>query len=112
MPVKPSDSEEEYFKKQEIEKLRKARTEAARQIAEQERHQLKELHWMRCPKCGMELAEVTYRGVRVDSCFNCSGMYLDKGEMEKAMAYKDPGWLGRAMMSMLGSEIEDDSTES
>ena len=102
MPVKPSDSEEEYFKKQEIEKLRKARTEAARQIAEQERHQLKELHWMRCPKCGLELNEVDYRGVKVDTCFHCGGMYLDHGEIDKILESPEPGMLGRMTSYLFG----------
>ncbi|MCH9683390.1 MAG: zf-TFIIB domain-containing protein [Deltaproteobacteria bacterium] len=45
---------------------------------------------MRCPKCGMPLDEITFRGVKVDKCFGCGGVYLDDGELEE-LAGK-PGW--------------------
>jgi Zn-finger nucleic acid-binding protein len=38
---------------------------------------------MRCPKCGSELQEVAFGDVRVDKCFRCEGLWLDKGELEK-----------------------------
>ena len=107
MPFKPSSSEEEYFRKEEIRKLKKLREQAASGLQEQERKRLKELHWMRCPKCGMELAEVDFRGVKVDSCFSCGGSFLDKGEIEKALAYKEPGWLGTAFLNMMGGDKSD-----
>jgi len=37
---------------------------------------------MRCPKCGMELGEVDYKGIHVDKCFHCEGIWLDAGELE------------------------------
>jgi len=103
MPMKPSSSEEEYFQKENQRKVRMLREKAAREVKE-DRDELKKLHWMRCPKCGMQLAELNFRGVEVDSCVSCGGMFLDKGEIEKAMAFKDPGWLGRAVMNFFGAE--------
>ena len=47
MVQKPSDQEEEYFKRLELEKLKRLRQEAAREMAGKERQDLKELHWMR-----------------------------------------------------------------
>ena len=82
MSFKPSDKEEEYFAKQEFERLRKLQEERAKQIAEEERQNLKTLHFMRCPKCGMELKEIDYKGVKVDKCFSCEGLWLDAGELE------------------------------
>lgn len=111
MPVRPSNSEDEYFKREEVRKLRKLREQASSGIEQRERKRLKELHWMRCPKCGMELAEVDFRGVTVDSCFSCGGAFLDKGEVEKAMAYKEPGWLGRAFLNMLGADKHDSDSD-
>ncbi len=35
----------------------------------QERESLRAQHWMRCPKCGVQLDEITFRGVKVDKCF-------------------------------------------
>ena len=82
MPVRPSDQEEEYFAKVEIERRRKLEEERTKAVAEAERNRLKELHYMRCPKCGMELHEIEYRGVKIDKCFQCEGLWLDAGELE------------------------------
>ena len=57
------------------------------------------------------LAELDFRGVKVDSCVACGGMFLDKGEADKAMAFKEPGWLGRAVMNFFGAESDLDSKE-
>ncbi len=83
MPVVPSDKEEEYFARLEMEKRRKAEEEAKKAMAEAERKRLKELHHMRCPKCGMPLSEIEYKGVKVDKCFSCEGVWLDGGELEQ-----------------------------
>jgi len=37
---------------------------------------------MRCPKCGMELIEIAYRGIKIDECSECKGIWLDAGELE------------------------------
>jgi hypothetical protein len=38
---------------------------------------------MRCPKCGLELREVAFRGVEADVCFSCGGLFLDRGEIDR-----------------------------
>ena len=85
MPVNPSDSEQEYFLKLEIEKLRKAQEERAAKLKEEEKQKTKELHWMKCPKCGSDLAEIEYRKVKVDYCGGCGGSFLDKGEIAELL---------------------------
>lgn len=82
MPVQPSDKEEEYFARIEIERRRKLEEERMKALEVSERHRLKELHHMRCPKCGMQLQEVEYKGVKIDKCFQCEGIWLDAGELE------------------------------
>jgi hypothetical protein len=79
---KPSQSEEEYFVREDAEKKRKLALEVKRQTEAAERQRLKELHWMRCPKCGMQLQEMRLRGADVDVCFSCNGVFLDHGELE------------------------------
>jgi RNA polymerase-binding transcription factor DksA len=81
-PGKPSTTEDEYFVREDAEKKRKLalQTKKETQLAEQQR--LKALHFMRCPKCGMEMHEVRLRGVDVDVCFSCNGVFLDQGELE------------------------------
>jgi len=95
MVEKPSQSEEEYFARQEFERRKKAAEERAAALALEERRRLKEQHHMRCPKCGMELVEVSFRQVRVDRCSSCSGVWLDAGELEAVATGEDGGFLKR-----------------
>lgn len=82
MPVAPSDKEEHYFAKLEIERKKKLEAERHVKLAEEEKQRRKELHYMHCPKCGTDLAEIDYEGVKVDKCFSCGGVWLDAGELE------------------------------
>jgi protein-arginine kinase activator protein McsA len=80
---KPSTAEEEYFARENAERLRKIAHEQRARLAEAQRNELRKQHWMRCPKCGMELKEVRHRDLLIDKCFSCGGTYLDAGELEK-----------------------------
>ena len=81
-PGKPSTTEDEYFVREDAEKKRKLALEVKRQMQADEQRRLKELHFMHCPKCGMKMQEVPMRGVDVDVCFSCNGIFLDQGELE------------------------------
>jgi hypothetical protein len=89
----PSEQEEEYFARQEFERKKRLAEERERTLKTEERTRLKEFHWMRCPKCGMELLEITFRGVKIDQCTSCSGVWLDAGELEQ-VAGAEGGVLG------------------
>lgn len=80
--MKPSEREEEYIARMEYERLKKLEQEKHKRLAEEEKKRLKELHYMRCPKCGMELIEIDYKGIKVDKCSECEGIWLDAGELE------------------------------
>ena len=82
MTQKPSEREEEYFVRMEFERRRQAETEKHKRDTQEEKERLKSLHFMKCPKCGMELIEIDYRGVKVDKCSGCEGVWLDAGELE------------------------------
>src|SRR5688572_21452072 len=97
---KPSSLEDEYFAREEIEQKRKLAIQAAEEIKAKERETLKKLHFMRCPKCGMELQTLSKGKVEIDTCFNCKGVWLDSGELEQLMKAGDEG--GRVMKSVLG----------
>ena len=94
MPVKPTDKEEEFFARKEWERKRKVAHEHEEHLKAAERTKLKELHWMHCPKCGMELVEITYRGLKVDQCSSCSGVWLDAGELDALASAEKSGFLG------------------
>lgn len=94
MPVKPSSKEEEHFVKVEFERRRKMAEELSARLAAEERARLKEQHWMRCPKDGSELVETELRGVKVDLCPTCGGMWLDAGELDALAEGDRTGVLG------------------
>ncbi len=82
MSWKPNQKEEEYFIRMEFEKKKKLKEEKQRRLDEEEKKKLKDLHYLRCPKCGMGLIEIYYNGVHTDKCSECGGMWLDAGEFE------------------------------
>jgi hypothetical protein len=82
MVSKPSEKEEEYFARIEFARRKKLEEEKHRKLKEEDKKRLKELHYMRCPKCGMELIEIDYKGIKVDKCSECEGVWLDAGELE------------------------------
>ncbi len=83
MPVKPSSKEEEYIARLEFEEKKKREEERTKKLLAEEKSRLKELHFMRCPKCGMELIEITYKKLKIDKCSSCDGIWLDAGEFEE-----------------------------
>jgi len=82
MVWKPSEREEEYFARIEFDKRKKLEEEKHGKLKEEDKKGLKELHYMKCPKCGMELIEIDYKGIKVDKCSECEGVWLDAGELE------------------------------
>ena len=91
---KPSKAEDEYFAKQELERRKKWAQEQAAKKTVEEKETIKKQHWMKCPKCGYDLAEIEFHGVTVEQCANCGGIFHDKGELE-AIEKHDAGVLGR-----------------
>ena len=74
------DQEEAYIKQRET----TVRLERDKLRAELEKTQQKELHWMKCPKCGSQMEEKDLETIKIDICTSCEGMYFDKGEFEIA----------------------------
>ena len=90
MPVKPTEHEEEFFARREFERMKEVEEKRARKIKADEMESLKELHFMRCPKCGMQLVEIDYRTIKIDRCTACDGIWLDAGELEEIARFDTP----------------------
>lgn len=75
--------EDEYFARLEFERIKKIAAENEAQLRHQEKEELRKLHWMRCPKDGMELVEIEFSGVHIDKCAHCGGIFLDAGELDR-----------------------------
>lgn len=83
---KPSNQEDEWFAREELEAKRRLSREQATRLAAREQEDLKALHFMKCPKCGFDLHTVKFGPLDVDTCFNCHGVWLDAGELEQIAA--------------------------
>lgn len=89
--MKPSEREAEYIAKMEYDRLKKIEEEKHKKLKVEEKNKLKELHFMRCPKCGMEMIEIDYKNIKVDKCSECEGIWLDAGELEAVAKLEKSG---------------------
>jgi uncharacterized protein len=96
---KPSRNEDEYFAREEQERLAKlrARELANRAAAERQTHHLK------CPKCGAGLRTEMFHGVQIERCPEDGGIWLDAGEIEQLMKHEDHSLLRRVFGDVAGS---------
>ena len=86
---KPSKTEDEYFAKEEAEKSKRLKEKVKHETEAEERERVKTFCHMKCPKCGGNLNEVVFRGIRIDRCSTCGGVWLDNGELEKLAGTED-----------------------
>jgi len=82
MPLKPTEHEDEYFARIEQELIKQVSERKKSSQSKEEIEQLRSLHYMKCPKCGMDLVELDFKGMLIDECPTCRGMWLDAGEFD------------------------------
>ncbi|MGE5235872.1 MAG: zf-TFIIB domain-containing protein [Acidobacteriota bacterium] len=97
---RPSDKEQEYFIRLEVERLKKLREEHQRAAVEADRRRLRELHHLHCAKCGQKMETTRLGSVEVEICPDCGGMYLDAGELDKLADDKRRGPFSSALASV------------
>lgn len=44
---------------------------------------------LKCPNCKKPLKQATFKGVRIEECENCKGLWFDKGELQAAKDNED-----------------------
>lgn len=100
---KPSKNEDEYFAREDAERIRKLREkDTAERVAEERRS-----HHMKCPKCGATLKSESIRGIEIDKCPECRGLWLDHGELDALGKLQDPGLFNRVVGDLFGSLKKD-----
>jgi uncharacterized protein len=88
--------EDEWFLRNEKQLLDAARTarlkreqdRTAREKAE-ETKKLRDLHFLKCPKCGHDMKEEAVEAVTADRCTHCEGIFFDAGELEQILTQKE-----------------------
>jgi rubrerythrin len=91
---KPSKSEDEYFARKEMEQRKQRAAEQSAKMANEEKERVRKLHWMKCPKCGMDLTTIDFQGVKIDQCPSCNGTFLDAGELQEILK-RGGGFFGK-----------------
>ena len=86
MSFTKNEKEEEYFARQEVERRRQREAGKQKEMEASEKQRMKELHFMHCPKCGMQLMEVDYKNLKIDECKACKGIWLDHKELDAVVA--------------------------
>lgn len=86
-----NQQEEDYFRKQDQEKLQAMRDEAARKKAEAEAQARRELHHFKCGKCGHDMTTQIFKGIEIEVCSNCGAVLLDPGELEQLVGEDEGG---------------------
>ena len=79
--MKPSREENEHIFVEELTKRITKLNKEQQEKSAAEKRQLKEAHWMHCPKCGQQLSQETCGTVEIDICPSCKGVWLDMGEL-------------------------------
>jgi Zn-finger nucleic acid-binding protein len=102
---KPSSQEDEYFAREEIEQKHRLAVHQAEELATRQKEQLRLLHFMKCPHCGMDLHALKRGVVDVDMCFHCQGIWLDKGRLEALLdrPAHESGAVMRAILNIFRS---------
>jgi Zn-finger nucleic acid-binding protein len=56
---------------------------------------------MKCPKCGANLQEKEFHQIKIDTCPECHGIWLDAGEMD-LISRIDQSRVGGFVRSLFG----------
>lgn len=83
MPAKPSQSEAEFFAREEQEKLHRLSEQKKREEHAKAHEHNRTIHFMKCPKCGSDLKHAKLGLVDVEECTQCDALVLDKGALDK-----------------------------
>jgi hypothetical protein len=104
-PDKTRRAEDEYIAKEEAEKTKRLKEQLKAKQLEEQREQTKAVCYMKCPKCGADLNEVTFRGIKIDRCLNCDGVWLDEGELQKLAGDEESSTINNILHIITGMNL-------
>ena len=93
MVEKPSETEEKWFKDQELKTAQEREHDVAHRAALDTAAAHKD-QLGKCPRDGAVLKTQIHEGVEIDQCPTCKGIWLDAGELEHLEHGKNAGLFG------------------
>jgi hypothetical protein len=100
---KPGNQEDEYFAREDAERLRRLHREEQDRMQGNERAALKASHGGRCANCGALMVPEQAGGVRILHCPACGGAFLDKASWEFLHAHAEPHSVMEAVLNWFRS---------
>lgn len=88
--TKPSNQEDEYFARENAERLRKLHADEQARLAQSEKQALKRLHHGRCSGCGALMVPEQAGAVRVLHCPACGGAFLEQSAWTFLHSHAEP----------------------
>ena len=85
--------EEEYFHREDQERIRKLKEQMEHDKDAHERQALRDLHHLRCGKCGEQMHTKVFKGLDIEVCPACGAVLLDPGELEQLVGRDESGSL-------------------
>lgn len=80
--------ENQYIFKQDRENIERMRAETKEKL-------IRELCKDRCPKCGDEIEAMTFRGVPLDKCPGCGGVWLGPNDLRILSSKDHRSWFDK-----------------
>ena len=96
------DREEQHFKDQEQQALQQLRARLEEKRRQQADANADKDFFLRCCRCGGNMAEITIDEVVIDKCETCGGIYLDAGELDLLLKSHKPQSVWSTLGSLLG----------
>ena len=94
-------TEEEYFAREDTERLRKLHLDQVKHLSKAQKEALKAQHANRCPHCGMEMSKLSgQHGIDMLRCFTCGGTFIDAENAKKALEHGRKHKVVESMLSL------------
>lgn len=100
---KPGNPEDEYFVREDAERLRKLHAEELMRLKTHEREALRQAHAGRCSSCGALMVPEQAGAVRILHCPACGGAFLDKSAWEFMHSHEEPHTVMGAVLNWFKS---------
>lgn len=84
--TKGKNLEEDYFIREDLASKHKLKVEHERERKKAHDQELKELHYMKCPKCGHDLLTKRMSYIDIDQCGSCGTLVLAPKDVDRFIA--------------------------
>lgn len=101
--AKPSTLEDEYFVREDAERIRQLHFQEARKLQEHEKEERRQLHQGHCPECGMLLVPEKIGEVVLHHCPSCGGAFLPRSSWDVLHKADERHPIVEAVLNWFGS---------